>query len=192
MTVLATLNTEAFQWLAAGNTPNAAVLLVARAFALWGAWLAAAVLCWAAWRRPADWAYLCMVAAAAGIASLLSHSISASLNVPRPFMVGLSPSYIGHGGSGSLPSTHATVMFAIALALLRRPSLRVAGLWLVAVAAITGWGRVYVGVHYPLDIVVGLLLAMLVTAALALGQWLLQEDWRRNGVAASPIPWRRS
>lgn len=190
MTVLEIFNTAIFRRMAGGTAPPALALLVGRTFALWGPWLATGVLCWATWRRPAEWVYLCVVTAAAGLASLLSHGIATGLNVPRPFAVGLSPSWIGHGTSGSMPSTHASVMFTVALALLVRPGLRIAGLWLVSMAGATGWARIYVGVHYPLDILAGLLLAIVITATMTAVLWLLRRATRRSGAAASFVYWR--
>jgi undecaprenyl-diphosphatase len=166
------LNLTLFQWLTAGSQPTPWVLSVASAFALWGSWLCAGVLVVALWRHRADRAYLCIVAALAGFASMASHAIALSLNAPRPFMLGLAPSYIEHAGRGSLPSTHATVMFMVALAFLLRPSLRRLSVPLLLLAAITGWARVYVGVHFPLDIAAGLLLAVAIAGLLAAAQWI--------------------
>jgi undecaprenyl-diphosphatase len=192
-------NLALFQWLAAGSQPTPWVLSMASALALWGAWLSAAVLGLALWRHRTDRAYLCVVAAAAGLASLLSHAIAIQLDVPRPFVLGLAPAYIAHAGRGSLPSTHATVMFMVAAAFLLRPSLRRLGLPLLAVAAATGWARVYVGVHFPLDIVAGLLLGATVAGALATGLRVFHLFAARAvrsadvGVgSADRSPWRHS
>lgn len=193
------LNLALFQWLTAGAQPTPWVLSVASAFALWGSWLSAAIVAVALWRQPADRAYLCVVAAAAGLTSLLAHAIAMSLDVPRPFMAGLAPAYIAHGGRGSLPSTHAAVMFMVALAFLLRPPLRRMALPLLALAAVTGWARVYVGVHFPLDIVAGLLLGAMVAGAVALGRRLVHFFvWRAGRGAESGTrpearsPWRHS
>ncbi len=43
---------------------------------------------------------------------------------------------------------------------------------MIASAAITGWARVYVGVHFPLDIAAGLLVAVAVTGVISAVQWL--------------------
>ncbi len=161
------LNLGLFDWLAAGPLPTPWVLLVARSLALWGSWAAALVVCHAVWRQPADRAYLFVVLALAGVASLLSHALATALGWPRPFMLGIAPVYIGHGGRGTLPSTHASVMFFVALALMLRASLWAQGMVLFGLAAATGWARIYVGVHFPLDIAAGFLLATLLAGCLA-------------------------
>ncbi|KLN56766.1 phosphatase PAP2 family protein [Variovorax paradoxus] len=164
------LNLAAFHWIAAGSHPTPWVLSAASALAPWGSWLCGAILVAALWRRRADRVYLCIVAAMAGVTSLVSHAIAQPLNTPRPFVLGLAPAYIEHAGRGGLPSTHAAVMFLVALAFLLRPGLRRLGVALLALAAATGWARIYVGVHFPLDIVAGLLLAGVIAGALAIAQ----------------------
>lgn len=183
------LNLALFQWLAAGSHPTPWVLSIGSAFALWGSWLSALIVAIALWRHRADRAYLCIVAAAAGLTSLLSHALAMSLDVPRPFMLGLAPAYIAHSGRGSLPSTHAAVMFMVALAFIWRPSLRKLGIPLLAMAAITGWARVYVGVHFPLDIAAGLVLGAAIASTVAIGRWLFRLFMLRTDPGS---PWRHS
>ena len=166
------LNLALFQWLTAGTQPTPWVLSVASAFALWGSWVSAALVMFALWRYREERAYLCIVAAFAGLSSMASHAIAQAVNAPRPFVLGLAPAYIEHAGRGSLPSTHATVMFMVALAFLLRPGLRRLAMPLLALAALTGWARVYVGVHFPIDIAAGLLLGGAIAGALLVVQLL--------------------
>ncbi len=163
------LNLSLFQWMAAGHSPQPQLLWIASLIAVGSAWLCVAVMGWMAWRHPAQRAYVMATLFAAGVASLVAHAVADAIHLPRPFIVGLSPSYIDHGARGSMPSTHATVMFTIALIFLMRPAARIAGLVLLAVALATGWARVYVGVHYPLDIVGGLVLGAVIAGVF----WLL-------------------
>lgn len=191
------LNLTLFHWLAAGSHPAPLALSVASAFAIWGSWLSALIVAVALWRHRVDRAYLCIVAAAAGLTSLVSHAIAMSLDVPRPFVLGLAPAYIAHSGRGSLPSTHAAVMFMVAFAFLLRPGLRKLGLPLLALAAITGWARVYVGVHFPLDIVAGLVLGAAIASAVVIGRWLfrlltLRADPDSAAQQTPGSPWRHS
>ncbi len=191
------LNLALFQWISAGSHPTPWVLAVAIAFALWGSWLCAGIVAVTLWRQRADRAYLLVVSAVAGATSLLSHAIATALNVPRPFMAGFGPAYIEHASRGSLPSTHAAVMFMVALAFLLRPGLRRIGVPLLALAALTGWARVYVGVHFPVDIIAGLLLGAVVAGAIAIARWLFLFFVPRTGRAPGDSPatsslWRPS
>jgi len=64
----------------------------------------------------------------------------------------------------SFPSKHASFVFALAAASFfigRR-----FGLWMLLLALLTGVSRVYVGVHYPGDILGGFILGSLVSVIL--------------------------
>ncbi|MBT2336852.1 phosphatase PAP2 family protein [Variovorax paradoxus] len=160
------LNLALFDALAAGFSPSPAMLRFASAIALSSSWACAAVLAWAAWRRIAQRPFVLAVLAAAGVASLISQEIAASVGVPRPFMVGLSPAHVPHGLRAGLPSTHASVMFTVAFMLLLRRPMRDVGLLILAAAMATGWARIYVGIHFPFDVAAGALLGAGIAAVL--------------------------
>lgn len=162
------VNVSLMQWMAAGDDPNSWALLAGSVFALWGSVLCAAAVLWAGWHARGARPYLAAVVAVAALASLLSHLIAGWLDVPRPFVAGLVPAYIEHGPSAALPSTHATVMFFIGFAFMLRAALRAVGAVVLVLAALTGWARIYVGVHSPIDIAAGMALAGVLTGALAL------------------------
>ncbi len=84
---------------------------------------------------------------------------------PRPFVErGGVALLIKHGADSSFPSNHATAAFALAagVAMYRLHY----GLALLALAAVISFSRVYVGVHYPFDVLGGA--AIGITIALAL------------------------
>jgi membrane-associated phospholipid phosphatase len=182
------LNITLFQWLAAGTPPARPALLLATAFALGGAWLSAGIVGLAIWKKAADRAYLWIVLAGAGLTAMLCQDIAARINMPRPFIMGLVPAYISHGASAALPSTHASVMFMVAFAFLARPALRTAGVALFVVAAATGWARIHVGVHFPLDIAAGLALGTALACALAVALRLARRLLPADDTA--PATWR--
>lgn len=155
MPELASLNLALFGLLGAGFDGNPFWLAVARALAQKSAWLCVALFAWAAWRAPSERWRILATMLAAGVASVLARSLAESIGLPRPFMLGLSPPYIEHGARGALPSTHASVMFTMAFMFLLRPLLRPTGWLLAGVALATGWARIYVGVHFPRDILAG-------------------------------------
>lgn len=161
------LNLLLFLWMAAGHAPCAWLVSVASAISVGGPWLCVGLLGWMAWLHSRERGYLVAVLGCAALASMSAHALAAELNLPRPFMVGLSPAYVAHGARGSLPSAHATVMFTVALLCLRRPTLRGVGKAIFATAALTGWARIHVGVHFPADIPAGLLLGLMVSAVFA-------------------------
>ena len=72
---------------------------------------------------------------------------------PRPFMVGLGNSFMAHGADPSFPSDHATVFSAIGLTLVFNGVNSLIGWSVLAAGAVVAWARVFLGVHFPLDMV---------------------------------------
>ena len=161
------LNLALLQRMAAGDEPTAWMLLAGCVLARCGATLCGLVTVWAFWRRPGERGHVVAAWLAAGAASMLSHAIASRLGLQRPFALGLTPVYIWHGASAALPSTHACVMATVALTFLRHAALRDTGCVLLALAVTTGWARIYVGVHFPFDVLAGFLLAGVLTGLFA-------------------------
>ena len=78
---------------------------------------------------------------------------------PRPFMLPLGHTWISHPADNSFPSDHGTVMFSAAFALLSL-RLRALGLLMLLAALPVAWSRIYLGVHFPLDMVGAALVAV--------------------------------
>lgn len=129
-----------------------------------GASLGAVLVGWVVLRFPQERIHGCAIVLAAVLASALAHALAESLAFGRPYMLGMGPPRIPHSPRGALPSAHATVMFTVALLLWRRPGLRWTAVAATLLALLTGWGRIHAGVHFPLDIAAGLLLALLLAA----------------------------
>lgn len=166
------LNLDLFQWMAAGPSPTPWVLWIGLQLAQYGAWLCLAIMLWAGWRRPAARGRVTATLALCGLASIVAHGIAAHYKLPRPFTLGLSPEWLFHGDRGTLPSTHATVMAVAILMFLLKRGLRPLAIPLGIVAALACWARIYVGVHFPLDMAAGVLLAGGLVAV-AEGAWAL-------------------
>jgi undecaprenyl-diphosphatase len=75
----------------------------------------------------------------------------------------------------SFPSSHTAIALAVAIALV--PFLpRPIGVMAVAYAVLVGWSRMYLGVHYPLDVLGGAGIGIASgSAALLLAGWVLHE-----------------
>lgn len=80
---------------------------------------------------------------------------------PRPFMIHLGKLLIQHVSETSFPSDHTTIMLSIAFLSLYFKETRKEGLILSIFGFISGMARVFCGVHFPLDIIGSLVVALL-------------------------------
>ena len=118
------------------------------------------------WRRP--WLFF-QVVLADFAAQLISYGLRQAIGRERPAVVYAAPKPLVHvPHDGSFPSGHGTASFACAT-MLAFAAPRAAPAFFLLAAAIA-WSRVYVGVHYPLDVLGGAVLGVLVAIAL---RWLL-------------------
>jgi undecaprenyl-diphosphatase len=114
------------------------------------------------WRRP--W-LLALVLASDLVAQLMSYGLRDWIDRRRPPLVYPEPKPLVHvPHSGSFPSGHATAAFACATVIAWRVP-RLAFPAFVLAGAIA-WSRVYVGVHWPLDVFGGAALGILIATAL--------------------------
>ena len=71
---------------------------------------------------------------------------------PRPFMIGVGHTLMAHVPDNSFPSDHVTFLWAIGFAMISTGAYRRWGLAITAAGAIVAWARIYLGVHFPIDI----------------------------------------
>ena len=109
---------------------------------------------------PLRWKLATASAALSAVVGLAGNALLSQLwYEPRPFVDHPTQTVllVGHAADNGFPSDHATVGFAIAFAVLAF-SRRVGALLVVAAAALA-LDRIFVGVHYPVDVAVSLLVA---------------------------------
>ena len=111
------------------------------------------------------WGTLWLTWIAVALADWTATAIKALVDRPRPFERYAEPqTLVPHSHDASFPSGHASTSFAAATMLsLAFPPLAPA---LLLLAAAVAFSRVYVGVHYPLDVLGGAALGALVAIAL--------------------------
>ncbi len=146
-------NTALFMALNASAHPPAAVLTMAVLLA--GAPLPLApvllVALWV-WGRPAARAGL--IAVAGGV--LAGQGVNVLLGglwfENRPFMAGIGHTLMRHAADNGFPSDHATLCWSCGLGLIATGAARRWGIAACALGLATGWARVFLGVHVPIDV----------------------------------------
>lgn len=79
----------------------------------------------------------------------------------RPFMDYHLTQLVAHASGKSFPSDHTTVTAGIAFGLLFFTRFKKLGWTVLGAAALIGFARIFVGIHYPLDILGGLVTGLL-------------------------------
>lgn len=167
MNTIEAMNQAIFLWINAGpSTPSWEITtakLVANQLIYLIPLLLVGLWCWGGWPR----CRLALEAFAAVLAALaLNYVIGLAWPQPRPFVLGIGHTFFTHAPSPSFPSNHAAIIWSVAAVLIANNWRSPAG-WLVVIMGIAvAWARVFLGVHFPLDML-GALVVAVVAASLA-------------------------
>ncbi len=118
------------------------------------------------------------------VSSLIMHSIKLAYPMPRPAAVIDSIHIIGPLlRQGSFPSGHATASLAAGLAVAYYSPNRLIGASVILFSALVAFSRVFVGAHFPEDVLAGMILS------LALFYVLVRSIWPRweSGIPDRPV-----
>lgn len=116
-----------------------------------------------------DWLSGSHIRRALGIKIVVVCAFSLTLNYligciwpqPRPFVLGLGHTWLMHAPTPSFPSNHMTLFTSYGLCLVLS-GIRLLGWVVLLLGCAVAWARVFLGVHFPLD-----MLGSLATASLA-------------------------
>ncbi len=117
---------------------------------------------------------------AAAAALLINLVISAVWDRARPFMAGVGQAWVSHAATGSFPSDHLTVQWVVAGVFLLDRRARGWGIGIALLGLPMAWARIYLGVHYPGDMLGALAMGGLV---MLIG-WL----WFRRSTTSTIVP----
>jgi undecaprenyl-diphosphatase len=85
---------------------------------------------------------------------------------PRPFILGIGHTWISHAPDSSFPSDHVTVLASVGLSFLLFGA-RGLG-WITMLCALSvAWARIFLGVHFPMDMLGAVGVATLSCVAIA-------------------------
>ena len=126
-------------------------------------WILAVIAIFCIWRGNRylrNTALLAIIALVIGDA--LTQSIKEIVGRFRPFMSMESTRLlIGAGASYSFPSGHASSMFSAVLVIIwRHRKQKIVSFCLLVLALLVAYSRIYVGVHYPVDVLAGILVGI--------------------------------
>jgi undecaprenyl-diphosphatase len=181
----------AFQWLRAHHYNAVDVLMaglsdIARGGAIWiGLAALIAIL------QPQRWRAVVQVALAVGMAYLLTDYVAKPFfNRSRPFETYADERVYGYKPTTrSFPSGHAASAIAGVCALARLAPEARSVFWVFAL--LVAFSRVYLGVHYPADVIAGAVLGLAIGEFVVGGtKWRFAHATSRRNAAATHAPSR--
>lgn len=132
------------------------------------------------WGKEAERSLMLKALASVAVALAASYLCGALWPHPRPFAIGLGHAFFTHKATSSFPSNHTIIIATFAFALILDRRRAGWGALALAGAVLVGMSRVYLGVHFPLDIAGGLLMAPLAAAVTI-------PVWRRAGAPLTAV-----
>ena len=180
------MNYEVFQVLngwAGHFAPIDDVMAAAATWLIYAVFAAGAALVARALHRR-RWTAVAAVAATLMLAFLSAALLEQMTTEVRPFQTHRVHQLIPHAAGASLPSDHATAAFAVGFAVLAFLSRRW-GWMLIGAAALIGVARVWVGVHYPGDILAAAVIAGLATLAVKVAVLRLPHRLRGSSLQSA-------
>jgi len=130
-----------------------------------------------------QWRQLTYFSATLAVSYLLLQ-IAAHLYVDhRPFVDHHLYQLVAHAAGKSFPSDHTTATAAIAFGLLLFTQFKKVGVIILGCALLIGFARVFVGIHYPVDILGGLLTGLIGGSIVYLTKTIIDGRFKTDTIA---------
>ena len=120
--------------------------------------------------RPERRGGLVATAIAAALALGANQIVGQFWYEPRPFMIGLGRTLMAHAPENSFPSDHTTFMMTVGIGLIATGAAPRWGRIVTLAGVLVAWARIYLGVHFPLDMIASAIIAGIFAA---LSVWLV-------------------
>lgn len=158
-------NIALFHAINAGPDANPITIAIARVIASYSPGVVIVLLLLVWFRQGAQERRALMVAGVAMLAGLAVNFAFASLiYAPRPFEMGVGRTLLAHRLETSFPSDHVTFLLSLGFGLVASRGMPHLAWLLVGVGVVTAWARIYLGVHFPLDMAGSTLISVVVAA----------------------------
>ncbi len=147
-------NRAVFLALNAPDHPAPGLVMLATAIAQWAIFLVPPLLAalWL-WSGREGRSGLFLAFCGAEVALGFNQAIALLWYHPRPFAVPIGRTLVEHAADSSFPSDHVTFLVAAGLGLLAWTHHRWAALLTLALALPVAWSRLFLGVHFPFDMI---------------------------------------
>jgi undecaprenyl-diphosphatase len=109
--------------------------------------------------RPERRAGLVATTIAAALALGANQIVGQFWYEPRPFMIGLGRTLMAHVPENSFPSDHTTFMLTVGIGLIATGGAPRWGRIVAVMGVLVAWARIYLGLHFPLDMLTSALIA---------------------------------
>lgn len=117
--------------------------------------------------------------ATATLGLIMNVLIASGFPQPRPFEMGLGQNLLDHAPEASFPSDHATLVWSLGFGLMAAGGNVPLAAIIVGFGLAVAWARIFLGAHFPLDMM-GSMAVAITSAAIARfgGNWLYGVTYR--------------